>query len=53
MSREITRRDFLKAGAVGLAATSMLGSVKVFADEKEDKKAEIPFALPESEAAVM
>ena len=44
MSREITRRDFLKAGAVGLAATSMLGSVKVFADEKEDKKAEIPFA---------
>ena len=34
MSREITRRDFLKAGAVGLAATSVLGSVNVFADEK-------------------
>ena len=44
MSREITRRDFLKAGAVGLAATSVLGSVNVFADEKNDKTVEIPFA---------
>ena len=31
---EITRRDFIKAGAAGLAATSLLGSVNVFAEEK-------------------
>ena len=36
MTKEITRRDFIKAGAAGLAATSLLGSVKVFAGE--DKK---------------
>ena len=34
MGKEITRRDFLKVGAAGIAATSMLGGVKVFAEEK-------------------
>ena len=33
MSGEITRRDFLKAGAAGLAAASVLGKVNVFAEE--------------------
>lgn len=30
---EITRRDFIKAGAAGIAATSILGGVSVFAEE--------------------
>ena len=36
MSREIARRDFLKAaaaGAAGLAAASVLGGVTAFAEE--------------------
>ena len=43
MSKEISRRDFLKAGAVGLAATSVLGGVNVFADEKEKQQAGTTF----------
>ena len=36
MSTEFTRRDFLKAGAASIAATSVLSSgVNVFAEEKE------------------
>ena len=32
---EITRRDFIKAGAAGIAATSLLGGVRAFADEEQ------------------
>ena len=44
MSREIARRDFLKAaaaGAAGLAAASVLGGVTAFAEE--EKESGIPF----------
>ena len=33
MNREITRRDFIKASAAGIAATSLLGTVGAFAEE--------------------
>ena len=42
MSKEIARRDFLKAaaaGAAGIAAASVLGGVTAFAEEQENGKA--------------
>lgn len=44
MNREISRRDFLKAGAAGLAAASVLSGANVFAEEeKATKQAGISF----------
>ena len=40
MSREITRRDFMKAGAAGIAAASVLGGVKVFAEDNHSNENE-------------
>ena len=40
MSKEVTRRDFLKlaaVGAAGIAATDVLGGTKVFAEEKKNE----------------
>ena len=53
MSKEITRRDFLKiaaAGAAGIAATDVLGGAKVFAGES--KQTETPFKGKEKFAGI-